>query len=67
MDASSVRTRLLHSVPPFLRRHQVPLPDPHPYPPVRCASLMFCACVHYLVPSYWRIFFFFFFQKPLGR
>jgi hypothetical protein len=33
MDASSVRARLLHSVLAFLRRPQVPPPDPHPCPP----------------------------------
>ncbi len=33
VDASSVRTRLSRSVLAFLRRPQVPPPDPHPCPP----------------------------------
>ncbi len=33
VDASSVRSRLLRSVPAFLRRPQVPPPNPRPCPP----------------------------------
>jgi hypothetical protein len=46
MDVSSVSVRLLHSVPPFLRRHQVPPPYSHPYPPSHalCFTCVLCLC-----------------------